>query len=96
MKKFLQESLTFLLFVASIVCFYWSLTAFFASLLLNIITFFAGVFLLVQAAGFVDKAKGFGQNPNSNSNNNDDTTLTSGTVNKDDDTPDNYEGDDEI
>ena len=70
MKKFLLELLTFVLFVASIVCFYLSLTAFFASLLLNIISFFTGVFLLIQAAGFVDRVKGFGPNANSNLNHN--------------------------
>lgn len=70
MKIFLQELLTFALFVASIVCFYLSLTAFFASILLNIISFFTGVFLLIQAAGFVDRIKGFGPSANSNSNSN--------------------------
>lgn len=66
MKKFLRETFVFLLFVASIVCFYLSLTAFFASMLLNIICFFTAVFLLIQASGMVDKIKGFGPQATNN------------------------------
>lgn len=68
MKKFLQELLTFSLFVASIVCFYLSLTAFFASILLDILMFFMGFFLLIQAAGFVDRIKGYGPQPHQDNN----------------------------
>lgn len=95
MKKFLQESLTFFLFVASIVCFYLSFTAYFASLLLNIISFFAGVFILIQAAGFVDRVKGFGPNANSNLNSNTDNNTKSNEVTNNN-APTEYEGDDEI
>lgn len=61
MKKFLNDLLTFALFVAAIVCFYFAATAVFASALLNFILFFSAIFFLIQAAGFVDKAKGFGK-----------------------------------
>jgi len=61
MKKFLNDLITFLLFVASIVCFYFAATAVFASALLNFILFFSAIFFLIQATGFVDKAKGFGK-----------------------------------
>lgn len=61
MKKFLNDLITFLLFVAAIVCFYFAATAVFASALLNFILFFSAIFFLIQAAGFVDKAKGFGK-----------------------------------
>lgn len=97
MKKILIELLTFVLFVASIVCFYLSITAFFYSVLLNIICFFTGVFLLIQASGLVDKTKGFGQtanNQNSNSNSNSNTQEQI-THNDSNDAP-TYEGDDEI
>lgn len=61
MKKFLTDLLTFALFVAAICCFYFSATAVFASALLNFILFFSAIFLLIQGAGLVDKAKGFGK-----------------------------------
>lgn len=97
MKKFLQELLTFVLFVASIVCFYLSITAFFASVLLNIICFFTGVFLLIQASGMVDKAKGYGQAAKSNSNlNSNSEPQKQITKNETIDDAPTYEGDDEI
>lgn len=61
MKKFFNDLITFVLFVASIACFYFAVTAAFSSALLNFILLFAAIFLLIQAAGFVDKSKGFGQ-----------------------------------
>lgn len=92
MKKFLRETFIFLLFVASIVCFYLSLTAFFASMLLNIICFFTAVFLLIQASGMVDKIKGFGPNATDN------TPEPPAVHSPDENTNDapTYEGDDEI
>lgn len=69
MKKFLNDLLTFALFVAAIACFYFAATAVFASALLNFILFFSAIFLLIQAAGFVDKAKGFGKYCKQNSPN---------------------------
>lgn len=66
MKKFLTDLLTFVLFIAAIVCFYFAATATFASALLNFILFFSAIFLLIQAAGFVDKAKGFGKYASNN------------------------------
>lgn len=96
MKKLLTELLTFVLFVASIVCFYLSLTAFFASVLLNIISFFTGVFLLVHAAGFIDRAKGFGPKANSDSNSNDNNQPQQNEVINTTAAPTEYEGDEEI
>ena len=64
MNKFLNDLLTFVLFVASIACFYFAVTAAFASALLNFILLFAAIFFLIQAAGFIDKAKGFGKYSN--------------------------------
>ena len=78
------------MFVASIVCFYLSLTAFFASILLNIICFFTAVFLLIQASGMVDKVKGFGPK----SSHIDEPAVHSSDNSTTDDAP--YEGDDEI
>lgn len=92
MKKILRETFIFLLFVASIVCFYISLTAFFASMLLNIICFFTAVFLLIQASGMVDKLKGFG--PQATDNKPEPTAVHSTDVNTND-VP-TYKGDDEI
>ena len=77
MKKFLNDLITFLLFVASIACFYFAATAVFASVLLNFILFFSAIFFLIQAAGFVDKAKGFGKyaaHPDSPTKTDDDST----------------------
>lgn len=92
MKKFLRETFIFLLFVASIVCFYLSLTAFFASVLLNIICFFTAVFLLIQASGMVDKLKGFG--PQATDNKPEPPAVHSPDENTND--APTYEGDDEI
>lgn len=92
MKKFLRETFIFLLFVASIVCFYLSLTAFFASMLLDIICFFTAVFLLIQASGMVDKIKGFG--PQATDNKPEPTAEHSTDVNTNDEPT--YSGDDEI
>ena len=61
MKKFLNDLFTFLLFVLAIICFYFSATAVFTSALFNLLLLFLAVFLLIQASGFVDKAKGFGK-----------------------------------
>ena len=61
MNKFLNDLLTFALFVASIVCFYFAATSVFTSALINFILFFSAIFLLIQGAGMVDKAKGFGK-----------------------------------
>lgn len=92
MKKFLRETFIFLLFVASIVCFYLSLTAFFASMLLNLICFFTAVFLLIQASGMVDRIKGFG--PKATDNKTEPTAVHPNKVNTND--APTYEGDDEI
>lgn len=92
MKKILQETFIFLLFVASIVCFYLSLTAFFASMLLNIICFFTAVFLLIQASGMVDRIKGFG--PQATNNKPEPPVVHSPDENTND--APTYEGDDEI
>lgn len=61
MKNFLTDLLTFILFVAAIVCFYFAVAGVFASALLNFILFFSAIFLLIQGAGCIDKAKGFGK-----------------------------------
>ena len=61
MKKFLNDLLTFVIFVAAIICFYFAATVSFTSALFNLLLFFGAVFFLIQGAGFVDRAKGFGQ-----------------------------------
>lgn len=61
MKKFLSELLTFVIFVAAIICFYFAATVSFTSALFNLLLFFGAVFFLIQGAGLVDRAKGFGQ-----------------------------------
>lgn len=61
MKKFLNDLLTFVIFVAAIICFYFAATVSFTSALFNLLLFFAAVFFLIQGAGFVDRAKGFGK-----------------------------------
>ena len=61
MNKFLNDLLTFALFVAAIVCFYFAVAGTLASALLNFILLFSAIFFLIQGAGFVDKAKGFGK-----------------------------------
>lgn len=75
MKKFLTDLLTFALFVAAIVCFYFAATAVFTSALLNFILFFTAIFLLIQGAGFVDRAKGFGKYAPKDSPTSDDETT---------------------
>lgn len=79
MKNFLNDLLTFILFVAAIVCFYFAVAGVFASALLNFILFFSAIFFLIQGAGFVDKAKGFGKysQPNSPKKTDGDDTPTS-------------------
>lgn len=61
MKKFLTDLLTFVLFVAAIICFYFGATVAFSTALVNLLLFFSAVFFLIQAAGFIDRAKGFGK-----------------------------------
>ena len=61
MKKFLNDLLTFVIFVAAIICFYFAATVTFTSALFNLLLFFGAVFFLIQGAGFIDRAKGFGQ-----------------------------------
>lgn len=61
MKSFLNDLLTFLVFVAAIVCFYFAAAVTFSSALFNFILFFAAIFFLIQGAGFIDRAKGFGK-----------------------------------
>ncbi len=76
MNTFLYDLLTFVLFVAAIVCFYFAVTGTFASALINFILFFSAIFFLIQGAGFVDKAKGFGKycKPDSPKKTDDDAT----------------------
>jgi len=61
MKKILTDFLTFILFGASITCFYFAFTTVFSTALFNLLLLFFAVFLLIQAAGLIDQAKGFGQ-----------------------------------
>ena len=61
MRNFLNDLVTFILFVAAIICFYFSATVAFSSALLNFILFFSAIFFIIQAAGLIDKAKGFGK-----------------------------------
>ena len=67
MKKFLIDFLTFVLFVAAIVCFYFAATGVFTSALLNFILFFSAVYLVIQAAGLIDRSNGFGKYAKDNS-----------------------------
>ena len=66
MKNFLNDLLTFFIFVAAIICFYIAATVSFSSALFNLILFFAAVFFLIQGAGFIDRSKGFGKYSNEN------------------------------
>lgn len=61
MKKFLTDLFTFVHFVAAIPCFYLGATVAFSTALVNLLLFFSAVFFLIQAAGFIDRAKGFGK-----------------------------------
>lgn len=61
MKNFLNDLLTFLVFVAAIVCFYFAAAVTFSYALFNFILFFAAIFFLIQGAGLIDRAKGFGK-----------------------------------
>lgn len=61
MKKFLNDLLTFALFAAAIICFYFAATVAFSSALFNLLLFFAAIFFIIQGAGLIDKANGFGK-----------------------------------
>lgn len=69
MKKFLNDLLIFVLFVATIICAYFSVTVTFSSLLFNFILFFSAIFLLTKTLGLVDKINGFGKYKRSNTDN---------------------------
>ena len=77
MKKLLNDLFTFLIFVAAIVCFYFAATVTFTSALFNLLLFFAAIFFLIQGAGLIDRAKGFGKfaedNPPENAKNENDS-----------------------
>lgn len=90
MKKILQELLIFVLFIATIGCFYASTMMTFSTLLINLLLFFTAIFLLIQVCGIIDRIKGFGTHINDNNEPNENLGSN---IPEDDNA---YEGDDEI
>ena len=61
MKQFLNQLLTFAMFILSIALFYMAVTMTFSSSFINILIFFSALFVLIQACGLIDKAHHFGK-----------------------------------